>query len=63
MKQEPLIPSLGEFLFWTNIRNSSFGVPGIPSDMIRRGNVVLLNFCLLKLMFTSIVSSQIVIYY
>lgn len=56
MKQELLIPSLGEFLFWSNIEIAALECPHIPSDMIRRRNIVLINFCLLKLMFVSIVS-------
>lgn len=62
MKQEHLILSLGEFLFWRNISNNSFRVLGMPGDQIGGDNLILLNFCLLKLMFTSMLSSMVETY-
>lgn len=58
MKQEPLILSSGEFLFWRNISNNSFRVLGMPSDLIGGDNLILLHFCLLKIMFMSMLSSM-----
>lgn len=58
MKQEPLILSSGEFLFWRNTSNNSFRVLGMPSDLIGGDNLILLHFCLLMIMFTSMLSSM-----